>query len=133
MGICSAKSIYLPKIIISHFPSKVNRKNEKNGEKTMKIKYVSQCIKFFELQTEYQISSNAQALYYALLNINNKCNWKEDFTVANSVLMLYTMLSISALQRARNELVQKKLITYKKGKGNQAGFYTLKKLYVENS
>lgn len=97
----------------------------------MKIKYISQCTAFFELQMMKRISANAQALYLTLLNINNKCDWKEVFTVANSTLIAYTNLNISALQRARNELIQNGIISYKKGKGNQAGYYSLKKLYVE--
>ena len=93
------------------------------------MNYIKQCVSFFELQLTNRVSANAQALYYTLLNINNKCNWKERFTVANSILMAYTNLSLSAVQRARNELIQLKIISYKKGKGNQAGEYLLFRLY----
>ena len=95
------------------------------------MNYIKQGVSFFELQLSNQISANAQALYYTLLNINNKCNWKERFTVANSMLTAYTDLNTSAIQRARNELIQLGLIDYKKGKGNQCGEYLLFKLYPD--
>ena len=95
------------------------------------MNYIKQGISFFELQLSNQISANAQALYYTLLNINNKCNWKERFTVANSMLTAYTDLNTSAIQRARNELIQLGVIDYKKGKGNQCGEYLLFKLYPD--
>lgn len=95
------------------------------------MNYIKQSVSFFELQLSNQISANAQVLYYTLFNINNKCNWKERFTVANSMLTAYTGLNISAIQRARNELIQLGIISYKKGKGNQCGEYLLFKLYHE--
>ena len=95
------------------------------------MNYIKQGISFFELQLSNQISANAQALYYTLLNINNKCNWKERFTVANSMMTAYTNLNTSAIQRARNELIQLGVIDYKKGKGNQCGEYLLFKLYPD--
>lgn len=95
------------------------------------MNYVKQGISFFELQLSNQISANAQALYYTLLNINNKCNWKERFTVANSMITAYTSLNTSAIQRARNELIQLGIIDYKKGNGNKCGEYLLFKLYPD--
>ena len=89
------------------------------------MNYLTQINTFYELLPLNQINANSQSLYFSLLHMNNKCNWIEDFTVANSTLMVFTGLNISALQRARNELIQKGYITYKKGKGNCAGTYKI--------
>ena len=85
------------------------------------MNYIKQINTFYELLPTNPISANSQVLYFALLNINNRCNWKKDFSVANSTLMSLTSLSMSALQRARNGLIQKGYIEYKKGKGNNSG------------
>lgn len=89
------------------------------------MNYIKQLNTFFELKLTNPLSSNAQCLYINLLNINNKCNWNKEFTVANSTLMGFTELSRQALNRARNELVQKGYIIYKNGKGNNAGKYLI--------
>jgi len=96
------------------------------------MNYIKQSVAFFELQLTHQISLNAQAVYHTLFNINNKCCWKEKFTVTNTMLMAYTGLSVQGVHRARNELIQLGLIIYKKGKGNQCGEYELIRLYNEN-
>lgn len=62
------------------------------------------------------ISSNAIAIYTILLQIAKKTNWIKDFKVANTILTSKTRLSVSALQRARNELIINNYITYKKRK-----------------
>ena len=89
------------------------------------MKYISQINSFYQLLPSNPLSSNAQCLYLFLLNYNNKLCWTKEFTVANSIVMGYTELSISALQRARNMLVQKGYIYYKKGIGNNAGRYSI--------
>lgn len=71
------------------------------------------------------ISTNAIALYYILMEYNNDLGWIKWFTVPNSTLQGLTGLEIKALQRTRNELIQKKYIEYKKGTGNQAGSYLI--------
>lgn len=62
------------------------------------------------------VSSNAIAIYTILLQIAKKTNWIKDFKVANTILTSKTRLSVSALQRARNELIMNNYITYKKRK-----------------
>lgn len=71
------------------------------------------------------ISANAICLYYILLEYDNELYFLEWFTAANSMLQALTNLSLSALQRARNELIQKGYLEYRKGKGNRAGSYHL--------
>lgn len=60
------------------------------------------------------ISSNAIALYTILLQISRKTNYKEEFRVSNTILMGKTNINISALQRARAELIESGYIDYKK-------------------
>lgn len=68
------------------------------------------------------ISSNAIAIYTILLQIAKKTNWIKDFKVANTILTSKTRLSVSALQRARNELIINNYITYKKRKQSNRCF-----------
>lgn len=90
------------------------------------MNYIKQLNAFFELLIANPLSANAQCLYFNLLNINNKCNWLEEFTVANSTLMAFTSLNKQPLYRARNELIQKKFIKFKKGiNQNQSGKYQI--------
>ena len=90
------------------------------------MNYIKQINAFFELTIANPLSSNAQCLYFNLLNINNKCNWVEEFTTANSTLMTFTSLNKQTLYRARNELIQRKFIEFKKGiNQNQSGKYKI--------
>ena len=89
------------------------------------MNYLKQVNKFYELLLINPLNANSQCLYFALLNINNKCNWIKNFTVANTTLMTFTGLNISALQRARNNLIQKGYVKYQKGKSNNAGIYEI--------
>lgn len=89
------------------------------------MNYIKQLNAFYELLIVNPLSSSALCLYSTLLHINNKCNWIAEFTVANSTLQSFTSLSRMALGRARNELIQKGYIKYKKGNGNQAGKYLI--------
>lgn len=90
------------------------------------MNYLIQVNTFFELLLSNPLSANAQCLYFNLLNINNRCNWQKEFTVANSTLMGFTNLNKQALYRARNELIQRKLIDFKKGiNQNQSGKYQI--------
>ena len=69
---------------------------------------------FYSMLDIFPISSNAISLYLILMQIIKKANWKENIRIANSILTSKTKLSISALQRARNELITNGFIKYKK-------------------
>ena len=69
------------------------------------------------------LSRDAQVLYNYLLDKDNELFWKKKFSVTNSEIMVFTGMSISALQRARNELKTKSYIEYEKKSGNNAGNY----------
>ncbi len=89
------------------------------------MNYIAQLNGFFDLKQRNPLSSNAQTLYINLFYIDNRCGWKPRFTVSNVTLQSLTGLSRQQLDRARNELVQKGYVEYKKGAGNQAGMYLL--------
>lgn len=60
------------------------------------------------------ISSNAISLYLIIIEIVKNAGWKEEVKIANSILTSKSRLNISAMQRARNELITNEYITYKK-------------------
>ena len=98
------------------------------------MNYLKQVNTFFELLIANPLSANAQCLYFNLLNINNRCNWSVEFTTANSTLMAFTGLNKQALYRARNELIQKELIEFKKGVNqNQSGKYKILEFVTANN
>lgn len=89
------------------------------------MNYIKQLNGFFDSLLMNPLSATAQTLYVHLLDINNRCGWKERFPVANIVLQSRATLSRQQLDRARNELKQKGYIDYEKGSGNKAGIYLI--------
>lgn len=85
----------------------MNRKNKIDIEK--------QLAEFYSTLDYKPISANAIAIYNILLQIARKTDWLTEFKVTNNILMSKIKnLSISALQRARNELINNNYILYKK-------------------
>ena len=85
----------------------VNRKN--------KIDLNKQLYEFYSTLDYKPISANAISIYLILLQIDSKTDWLTEFKVTNTILMSkIKSLSISALQRARNELINNDYILYKK-------------------
>ena len=90
------------------------------------MNFIKQFNTFFENLLTEPLSSNAVYLYFTLFYINNKCNWKREFTVANSTLMGLTSFDKNKIDRSRNELKQKGYINYQNGKNQfQAGTYEI--------
>lgn len=89
------------------------------------MNYIKQVNAFYKLLPNNPLSSNAQCLYFYLLNKNNELGWIKEFTVSNMIVCGFTSLSRQALDRARNELKIKGYIDYKKGFSNQAGKYLI--------
>lgn len=69
---------------------------------------------FYSMLDIRPVSSNAISLYFVLVEIAKKANWRKNIKIANGILTSKTKLSISALQRARNELITNDYINYKK-------------------
>lgn len=85
----------------------VNRKNIIDQEK--------QLSEFYSTLDYKPISANAISIYMVLLQIDCKTGWLTEFKVTNTILMSKIKgLSISTLQRARNELINNDYILYKK-------------------
>lgn len=89
------------------------------------MNYITELNAFYDWLLYNSLPTGAIALWHALMSINNKANWADEFTVANIVLQGMTGLSRQGLDKTRNLLIQKGLIHYKKGTSNQAGKYKM--------
>lgn len=89
------------------------------------MNYIAEINAFYDWLLYNSLPTGAIALWHALISINNKAGWADEFTVANLVLQGMTGLSRQGLDKARNILIQKDLIRYKKGTSNQAGKYKM--------
>lgn len=96
-----------------------------------KIDIQRQLDEFYSTLDFKPLSANAISIYLVLLEIDRKTDWLYEFRVTNTILMSKVKgLSISALQRARNKLINNQYIFYKKGTNqNVASTYTINKLY----
>ena len=98
------------------------------------MNYIMQLNEFYKNITADPLTSNAKNLYETLLHINSDSYWREEITVANTYLILLTGLNKQKIDRARNELIQRNFIQFKKGiNQSQAGKYRIIKLYVQNN
>lgn len=80
-----------------------------------KIDYKKQLEEFYSTLDYKPISSNAISIYLVLLQISSKVDRLDEFRVANNIFMSKIKnLNMSALQRARNELINNSYIKYKK-------------------
>ncbi len=84
-------------------------------ERKNKIDMEKQLSEFYSTLDYKPITSNAISVYLVLLEIARKTDWLCEFKVTNTILMSKVKnLSISSLQRARNELINSQYILYKK-------------------
>lgn len=99
-----------------------------------KMDYVRQLREFYSNLNFNKLSTKAMALYQAILNIADGANWIKELSIANITLMSICNLSIKELQNARNELITKKYIAYKKGRNqNDAPKYSISILYNDSN
>lgn len=95
--------------------------------------YYAEIRAFYDWNTFNSVPADAQALWHALMHLNNKCAikvngqwmWRVEFTVANGTLESMLRFSRTQLDRMRNILIQSGRIGYRKGRGNQSGTYRL--------
>lgn len=79
------------------------------------IDYEKQLKEFYSTLDYKPLSANAISIYTILLQIACKTDWLNEFKVTNTILMSKIKnLNISALQRARNELINNSYIGYRK-------------------
>ena len=94
------------------------------------MNYIKEMNAFYNRLETNPLSASAINLWYALMHINNRAGWQEEFTVAVSVLGVKTSLSESALKRARMELQEKGYIRYRSQGGNRAAVYEMISLVI---
>jgi hypothetical protein len=78
-----------------------------------------------------QLSFAEVLLWFILMQINNKCGWKSEFSVALSVLQTKTGLSKSSIVRARDGLQKAKRISFKSRTGQQSAVYHIIAFHTE--
>lgn len=93
--------------------------------KSLRVNYIIEINKFYDWLETNSIPKSAIALWHALLHINNKTGWIEEFSVAMSVLELKTGFKSSELFKARNILQEKGRITWEKRGGNLSATYRM--------
>ena len=95
------------------------------------MNYIREINAFYDWLETNELSTSAISLWYALMHINNKTGWKNEFTVALSVLSIKSGLSPRAVTNARKELAEKGRIKWESRNGNQAAQYTVNSLVEE--
>ncbi len=96
------------------------------------MNYILQSRELDDQQFINPLPAGQYTLLRALIALNNKCGWLEEFTVALSALESFTRLSRAGVQKARRSLVNKGYIEFKSN-GTKAGSYKIFKIYEENS
>ena len=89
------------------------------------MNYIKELNAFYDWLETNPLSTSAIALWHALMHINNKAGWTEEFGVAVSVLCIKTGLADRTIRDARNELKQKGRIDWNSRKGNQSAIYKI--------
>ena len=89
------------------------------------MNYIQQLNLFDEWVINNAPSTGQIALYNALLAINNKCGWKEWFTAPSIMIEIRTGLTRQGIHKARNFLVDYKLIEFIPQGGSKAGIYKI--------
>lgn len=89
------------------------------------MNYIREINAFYDWLETNRLSLSAVALWHALMHINNKTAWTDEFAVAVSVLCVKTGLSPRGVTEARNELKQKGRIEWQSRRGNQSAAYRI--------
>ncbi|QOS98137.1 DnaD domain protein [Brevibacterium sp. JNUCC-42] len=90
------------------------------------MNYLKEIVEFGRWKEVNQLPATAIALWHELMSICNKCGWKTEFTVPNPILQVNAGISRKQLDHARQLLISKGRIHYKKsGRVNQAGTYSM--------
>lgn len=89
------------------------------------MKYLSEINAFYDRLETDSLSKSAILLWHALMQTNNKCGWKENFSAPITVLALKSGLKERTISNARNELKTKGFIDFQSRKGNQSAIYKM--------
>lgn len=86
------------------------------------MNYLAEINAFYDLQEINRLSPGQSCVWFALMETNNKCGWKEWFTVSSQVLEIKTGLSRKAVYDARNKLKQLGYIDFKQNATRAASY-----------
>lgn len=89
------------------------------------MNYIELINRFWSIDLEANFSHLEVHLYFKLLEINNKLGWKESFKFPNSRLEAEIGSRPRNLINARQRLIDKGVIGYRKGSTRDAGLYSL--------
>ena len=89
------------------------------------MNYIREINAFYDWLETNTISDSAISLWHALMHINNKTGWKNEFSVAMSVLESKTGLKKDAIIRARKTLQKNGRISFKSRAGMQSAVYKI--------
>lgn len=97
------------------------------------MNYIKQVNAFNQLWRDGKVTPNEVLLWYALMDINNLCNWSEWFKVANTTIAKRTGITPSNVVRTRKQLEKKGFLESEKNTHKQAPKYKMVILYdMEN-
>jgi|GEM_PF-812203 len=88
------------------------------------MNYVREINAFTDWLETNPLESTTIALWFILMGINNKCGWREWFTVANLTLQAKIRVSKNTVIKHRSILVEKGLIQYE-NQGREVGKYRM--------
>lgn len=92
--------------------------------------YIKQLEAFYSKLNYNPLSSNAMTVFQAILYIAYQAKRTDELSIANTRLMSMCNLTLKQFQTARNELITKIYIAYKKGRNqNEAPKYCVIRLY----
>ena len=77
------------------------------------MNYMLEIKAFNDFLVTHKLSTGQIALWYALMEIFNRCYWPEYASIPSSALKLRTSLSVNAVKEARDKLVEAGLIQVK--------------------
>lgn len=89
------------------------------------MNYLKEILAFHTWLETNQLDTAEQALWFHLMEINNKCGWAEWFAVANMTLQARLGIDRKTLDRKRTTLINKGRIQYKNQGKREAGKYRL--------
>ena len=96
------------------------------------MRWIDEINAFYHLIEINQVSTSAIALWHALMHINSRHFWSNEFSVSNITLQSMTGLSRSGILKARNALKQMNLLDFKP-KGTKATTYILHSIIANST
>lgn len=96
-----------------------------SGRYVKVFNYLREINAFYLWLQTHHLSAGAISLWHALMQIDNKADWQQSFSVHISTLMAMTSLSRAQVYRAREELYMSDRINYTTFSGRKPSSYML--------